>query len=293
MKQMTVQQFFKTFPNEETCLQHVFECRFGQDYTCPKCEKADAKWYRIQAERAFSCGNCGHHLHPTAGTLFEKSRTCLQLWFYAMYLFTSTRHGVSAKELQRQLGVTYKCAWRMGHEIRKHMSFVDDMDLDQLSGHVEIDETWIGGKDKGQGNIKGMKTIVVGMLERNGDVVTKIVSGVGRDDLLPVIEEHVEDGATVTTDRAYTYRSLPAMGYDHTAISKTPDGPQHVVGPHHTNSIEGYWHILKASIASTHMHVSPQHLDKYLGEFEYRHNARSDASSMFPELVSTFPKQES
>ena len=113
MKSLTVQQFFKKFPDDETCLNHLFDVRFGQGHVCPKCN-ASVKWYRIKAERAYSCGSCGHHLHPTVGTLFEKSRTSLQLWFYAIYLFTTTRHGVSAKELQRQLGVTYKCAWRMG-----------------------------------------------------------------------------------------------------------------------------------------------------------------------------------
>lgn len=116
--QITVQQFFKLYKDDEACLVHLFNVRFGQGHECPKCERA-AKWYRIKAERAFSCQWCGHHLHPTVGTPFEKSRTSLQLWFYAIYLFTTTRHGVSGKELQRQLGVTYKTAWRMGHEIRK------------------------------------------------------------------------------------------------------------------------------------------------------------------------------
>jgi len=124
MKNLTVQQFFKKFPDDEACLKHLFDVRFGQGHSCPKCGRS-AKWYRIKAERAYSCGHCGHHLHPTVGTLFAKSRTSLQLWFYAIYLFTTTRHGVSAKELQRQLGVTYKCAWRMGHEIRKHMTDID------------------------------------------------------------------------------------------------------------------------------------------------------------------------
>lgn len=121
MKNITIKEFFKQFPDDETCLKHIFETRFGQGYECPKCKKA-AKWYRIQSERAYSCQWCGNHLHPTAGTIFEDSRTSLQMWFYAIYLFTTTRNGVSAKELQRQLGVTYKCAWRMGHQIRKHMA---------------------------------------------------------------------------------------------------------------------------------------------------------------------------
>jgi transposase len=144
---LTVRQFFQQFPDDETCLVHLFNLRFGQGYKCPKCER-DAKWYLLKSQRAYSCQWCGHHIHPTVGTLFESSRTSLQLWFYAIYLFTTTRHGVSAKELQRQLGVTYKTAWRMGHEIRKYMAQVDGDT--KLNGDVEIDETYIGCKWQGK-----------------------------------------------------------------------------------------------------------------------------------------------
>ena len=148
--------------------------RYGQNHTCPKCER-EAKWYRIKAERAYSCQWCGHHLHPTVGTLFENSRTGLQLWFYAIYLFTTSCHGVPAKELERQLGVTYKTAWRMGHKIRKHMTLVDGEE--RLSGNVEVDETYVGGKSTGRKRGRGApgKTVVFGMMQRDGDVMTKVV----------------------------------------------------------------------------------------------------------------------
>ena len=176
MKALTVSQFFKRFPDDETCLEHLFNVRYGQHHTCPKC-KREAKWYRIKAERAYSCQWCGHHLHPTVGTLFENTRTGLQLWFYAIYLFTTSRHGVPAKELERQLGVTYKTAWRIGHEIRKHMALVDGED--PLSGNVEVDETYVGGKSTGGKRGRGApgKTIVFGMMQRGGDVMTKVCYG--------------------------------------------------------------------------------------------------------------------
>ncbi|QSB43431.1 transposase [Tsuneonella flava] len=123
-KPQTIAQFFKCYPDDETCLNHLFEVRFGQGFKCPSC-KRPSNWYRIKAERAYSCQWCGHHLHPTVGTPFEKTRTPLQSWFYAIFLFTTTRNGVAAKELQRQLGVTYKTAWRMADLIRKHMADVD------------------------------------------------------------------------------------------------------------------------------------------------------------------------
>ncbi|NQV84464.1 MAG: IS1595 family transposase [Rhodospirillales bacterium] len=165
-KTFTIQDFFKRFPDDSACLSHLMATRYGDKITCPKCDK-ESRFARIKKLPAFSCPTCGHHIHPMAGTPFERSRTPLQKWFYAMYLFTTTRNGVSAKELQRQLGVTYKCAWRMGHEIRKYMTYVDgDSPLggDKI---VEIDETRIGGKDK-MG--KDDKTIVMGMLERGGDL---------------------------------------------------------------------------------------------------------------------------
>lgn len=137
----TLREFLAKFPDDETCIEHVFNARYGQGHACPNCARA-AKWYRIRATRAYACQWCGWHLHPTAGTLFEDTRTPLQLWFYAIYLFTTSRHGVPAKELQRQLGVTYKTAWRIGHEIRMHMAPVDG-DA-PLGGVVEVDEVSAG-----------------------------------------------------------------------------------------------------------------------------------------------------
>ena len=160
---MTVTQFFKTFPDDDACLRHIFDIRFGQGNECPKCKRS-AKWSKIKAERAMSCQWCGHHIHPTVGTIFENSQTSLQIWFYAMYLFTVTKNGVSAKELQRTLGVTYKTAWRIGHKIREHMANVDGEDMLGGPGKVvEADETFIGRHTpSGQGG-KG-KAVVFGML---------------------------------------------------------------------------------------------------------------------------------
>jgi transposase-like protein len=288
MKQMTIREFFQQFPDDETCLNHIFETRFGQGYECPKCEKA-SKWHRIKAERAYSCQYCGHHLHPTVGTPFEKSRTPLQLWFYAIYLFTTTRHGVSAKELQRQLGVTYKCAWRMGHQIREHM---DNVDGDEpLSGDVEADEAYVGGKREGKrGRGASGKTVVFGMVERDGDVMVEIVPNAKTKTIQAIIEANVEKGSTMHTDEWFAYRGLDKKGYSHRTI-------EHGAGQYskdgcHVNTIEGYWSFLKNGIRSTHIHVSGKHLEKYAKEFEYRFNSRENPSQMFPALISTFPEKD-
>ena len=164
-KMPTVQDFFRNFPDDDTCLEHLFKVRFGDDPACPKCGEF-GKLRRLRKMPAYTC-NCGHHIHPMAGTPFESSHTPLQKWFYAMYLFTASRHGVPAKELQRQLGVTYKTAWRIGHELRKYMGRIDGDP--PLTDHVEIDETYVGGR---RPKIKGFtgrgakgKTVVARMHE--------------------------------------------------------------------------------------------------------------------------------
>ncbi|MBA3677307.1 MAG: IS1595 family transposase [Sphingosinicella sp.] len=288
-KPLTISQFFKQFPDDETCLKHLFETRFGQGFECPKCERP-SNWYRIKAERAYSCQWCGHHLHVTVGTPFEKTRTPLQLWFYAMFLFTTTRHGVSAKELQRQLGVTYKTAWRMGHEIRKHMAAVDgDKPIGGEGKTVQIDETMVGGvMHVGyRGRHIGNKTFVLGMVENGGDVVTKIIPDVKRATLFPLIEANVAPGTTIHTDTLGSYRGLSLKGYRHQTVNHTAKEYVSAYGAT-TNSIESFWAILQRGIAGTHIYVSGKHLSKYTGEFEYRFNRRERAETMIGELLSTF-----
>lgn len=286
MKKLTVQQFFKQFPSDDACLEHLMKVRYGLEGDCPKCG-AQTKFSRVRSQRAYACQWCGWHTYPSVGTPFESSRTSLQLWFYAIYLFTTTRSGVSAKELQRQLGVTYKCAWRMGHEIRKHMDFVDGNP--PLDGEIEMDETFIGGHEEGSYGGRG-KTIVVGMLDRGGDILTEVVPNRKSETLIPLIEKHVKEGSTVYTDYHSAYEAMKQKGYDHQRVNHSKG--EYVRGDVHINTIESYWSRLKLSIRGTHIHVSPKHLDKYAKEFEYRFNSRGNPSEMLPELLSTFPSSK-
>ena len=157
-KALTVTDFFARFPTDDACLDHLMRVRFGETQVCPKCGR-EGRFARLRKMPAYACAWCGHHIHPMQGKPFERTRTPLQKWFYAMFLFTTTRNGVAAKELQRQLGVTYKTAWRMGHEIRKYMANVDGDFI--LGGHVEIDEAYIGGKQKGVGRVAKVGTVNV------------------------------------------------------------------------------------------------------------------------------------
>lgn len=290
-KPTTIREFFKQFPDDESCLAHLFNVRFGQGYTCPKC-KREARWYPIKAERAYSCQWCGHHIHPTVGTLFENSRTPLVEWFYVIFKFTKTRHGVSAKEVERELGVTYKTAWRMCQMIRQHMAEVDGDDILGGEGeHVEIDETVVGGYKRGgkRGRSGDNKTVVFGALQRGGEVFTKVVPDVRRATLLPIIQANVQPETNVHTDDLKSYEGLENHGY-------YPKTVNHSAGEYvgfdgaTVNAIENFWRHLKNGIRGTHIHVSSKYLETYAKEFEYRFNRRECPETMISELLSTFPK---
>ncbi len=287
---MTVTEFFRRFPDEETCLEHLWNVRYGNPIECPKCAK-QGDFYKLRKIPAWACPRCGHHIHPMQGTPFARTRTPLQKWFYAMYLFTTTRHGVSAKELQRQLGVTYKTAWRMGHELRKYMGIVDGDP--PLGGVVEADEVYIGGKKHGKRRSKGTtgratigKTAVLGIYERGGPVMTHVIKDASTASLVPPIVANVEKGSTIHTDEWHPYKRLAKEGYTHQFVSHRRK--EYVRGSSHTNSLDGFWALFKRSVRGTHVWISSKHVEKYLGEFEFRHNMRHTPEIMFDRLLFAF-----
>lgn len=204
-----------------------------------------------------------------------------------MYLLTSTRSGVAAKELERALGVTYKTAWRMAHELRKLMSSADYGG--PLKGHVEVDETWVGGVrrkgGKGQGKRRSKKTIIMGMVERDGMLRAGPVPDDTNFTMEPIILENVAAGSEVTTDGHLSYQNL-GRSYDHSVVNHAAG--EYARGKYHTNTIEGHWSQLKRSIKGTHVHISAKHAWKYIGEFNYRRNYRGSHYGMFIRLVSAF-----
>jgi len=203
----SVREFFAEFPNDDACLTRVMEVRYGLRHVCRKCGK-DSTFHKLTNRKAFACSHCGDNLYPCAGTIFQDSRTPLQTWFYAIYLFIATRHGMSGKELQRTLGVTYKTAYRIGMQIRDLMGKVDSFQV--LKGHVEIDETYFGGyRPRSQGG-KDAKTIIMGMKERGGRIETKIIPNVQTATLRPIVLDSVEKGSTVSTDELAAYKLLKA-----------------------------------------------------------------------------------
>jgi transposase-like protein len=278
------------FPTDDSCLDHLMDVRYGLSGSCPKCER-EGKYHRVKKRPVYECQWCGHQISPMAGTPFAKSRTPLQKWFYAMYLFTTSRHGVPAKELQRQLGVTYKCAWRMGHEIRKYMTDVDGDGSYGGGAHVEMDETFVGGRKRRPSRVYGGnpakdKTIVFGIVEREGSLQTYVIDRRTRKNVQAHIDKRVVKGSTISTDEAPCYQFLGKHGYKHGTVCH--EDYEWKNGIYHTNTIEGFWARLKSSIRGTHIHVSKKYLPNYLGEFEYRYNMRKSPKWMFERLLGAF-----
>ena len=284
-KSLTIQDFFERFPNDDACLEHLFDTRFGPDVICQRCGKRGL-FRRLSKMPAYTC-NCGNHIHPMAGTPFERSRTSLQKWFYAIFLFTTTRNGVAAKELQRQLGVTYKTAWRMAREIRRYMGWVDSDGRLGGPGNpvVEADKAFIGGKDK---RGRDDKAIVLGMAERGGEVITRVLHNRSANQVVPHVIHNVRTGSRVATDEARAFRELPEHGYHHGTVNHAQG--EYVRGEVHTNTIEAFWGNVKRAVQGTYVHVSPKWLQTYLWEFEFRHNLRKQPHLMFDLLLQAFPR---
>jgi transposase-like protein len=263
------------------------EMRYGgTEFECPSC-KRQSKFHRMKKRRGYSCQHCGHHIFPCVDTPFEKSRTPLTDWFFAMYLLTSTRHGVAAKELERQIGCTYKTAWRMAHELRKLMAQADNHE--PMSGIVEADETYLGGKRSGGKRGRGAdgKTVVFGMVERGGPVRAAPVSNVKKVTLERAILTNVQRGSIVMTDELKSYDGLKKAGpYTHLRVNHSAG--EYAYGGVHVNTLEGYWSRLKNSIKGTHVHISNKHSWKYISEFSFRYNMRKTPAAMFDRLVWAF-----
>ena len=287
-KAPTLRQFQDRFPTEESCLDHLMRTRFGERHDCAKCGKS-AKFYRVKARRSYACEHCGAQVYPTAGTPFDRTRTSLRDWFFVMFQFCASRNGVAAKEVERQLGVTYKTAWRMCHEIRNYMAQLDSDDpLGGIGEEVEIDETLIGGSVSGKGSgYKGNKTCVVGMLERDGELIARVVLGRTKPAMHALINAHVLPGTTIHTDEFGGYKDLADNGYRHVKVNHAAKEYAKPCGAG-VNAIEGFWAQLKRSINGTHIHVSRKHLPKYLGEFEYRYNMRHVPHLMLDRLMVSF-----
>jgi transposase len=282
----TVQDFNSEFPSDDACLTFVLESRWPDGRTlCEKCGE-ERKHYRVTGRTAYACDHCGNHIYPLAGTIFEKSTTSLRTWFYAMYLMSSTRCGVSAKQIQRETGVTYKTAWRMFKQIRTLMS--EEISLEGEA--VEMDETYMGGVRRGTrkrgrptAGEGGSKSCVVGAAERGGHVLAIVANDASRKTLHGIAKEYVLPESTIYTDEWNGYRGLEKInGYDHRRINHAQG--VYVMGDIHTNTIEGFWSLVKRGLGGVYHSVSKKYLQTYLDEYSFRYNRRNSGEPMFVSL---------
>jgi transposase len=286
----SVQDFNREFPDDDACLMYIFEQRWpGGIAHCEKCKK-ETKHHRVTGRTAFACDRCGWHIYPLAGTIFEKSSTSLQKWFHAMYQMGSTRCGISAKQIQRETSVTYKTAWRMFKQIR---SLLSDGDLQLEGPTVEMDETYIGGRLRiGSAGRRRMrnKTRVAGIVERKGKIVAKTATETGGKQLLDLAGAHILPESTVYTDEYMAYNNLAdlkkdgkPLGYTHKRIHHA--SKIYVVGDVHTNTVEGFWSLLKRGIGGVYHSVSQKYLQTYLDEYTFRYNRRDQGNLIFKSIL--------
>jgi transposase-like protein len=289
-RKMNVREFFKRFPDNAACLEHIMTVRHGHRHTCQMCGVVNATFHRLENRKAYACAHCGGHVYPCAGTIFEKSTTPLTLWFYAIFLFVSTRHGVSGMELHRQLGVTRKTGYRMGMQIRKLMELADYQGfLGGFGQQVEVDEAYIGGRRSGKaGRGAAGKTVVMGMRERDGFVRCKVIENAGQKALRDAFRENVAFKTVVSTDEWRGYSLVIGDGHRHGTVCHgrgeyvkfDEEGYRH-----DTNAIESFWRLFKASVRGTHVQISKGRTQEYLNEFTFRQNHREMGQAMFDMLL--------
>jgi transposase-like protein len=275
---------YTKFPNEAECQAFLAQRRWGKEITCPKCGTIGVKVYKLKSGR-LKCADCRQPFTVRVGSVFEDSKIPLQKWFFAIYLCTSLKKGMSSIQLSKYLGVTQKTAWFMLQRIRY---VFETGSFEKLSGEVEMDEAYIGGKDSNKHAIKrtkyltgkgsqgfgskNSKTPVVGMVERGGEVHAVVTKDTGSATLMSLARRHIDINATVYTDEHMPYRTLPKIGFKHESVNHGVK--EFVNGMASTNSAEGFWSHLKRGIDGIYHHVSPKHLQKYCDEYTYRWNTR-------------------
>jgi transposase len=279
----TIHQFMERFPTDDVCLEYLMEKRWPRSRAlCVPCG-VERKHYRVSGRTAYCCPICGNHIFPLAGTIFHKSSTSLKTWFYVIKLMTSTRAGISAKQIQRETGVTYKTAWRMMKQIRLLMA-----EKIKLTGPLEIDDAYFGGSDGNRPKhlrSKKEKVTVLGIVERKGRIVTRVIPDVQKESVLPVVAEVVEPKSMIYTDGHATYEELRWMGKSHKHKAVNHSAGQYVDGWAHTNSVDGFWSLVKRGLSGVYYQVGAAYLQSYLDEYTFRFNRRKVMYPMFSLLL--------
>jgi transposase-like protein len=275
----TLLEAIRYFSDLHVSTEYVAKLRWPDGPVCPKCGTLDEKHYYIKSRRVWKCRACKKQFSVKVGTIFEDSPIGLDKWLAAIWMIANCKNGVSSYEIHRAIGVTQKTAWFMMHRIRLAMQTGT---FEKLSGEVEVDETYIGGKarnmhkDKREQKISGRgasgKIAVMGLLERHGEARTRVVPDTKRRTLQVEVRENVEPGSEVHTDALASYQGLDSE-YVHNVVDHAET---YVRGHVHTNGLENFWSLLKRGIKGTYVSVEPYHLFRYLDEQAFRFNERGD-----------------
>ena len=259
------------YHDEDDCRAYLEELRFPDGVVCPHCKSKSIS--RVETYHIFECRSCGYQFSVITGTIFMDTHLPLWKWFTAIYLMIESKKGISANQMKRTLGISYKTAWYLCHRIRNAMS---NGASSLLKGIVEVDETWVGGKTEGMGHgYKGNKDLAVGAVQRDGDITLESIEHADTDTLLKFIHENTTpEIEAIFTDELPAYKALEKQGIKHETVNHSAD--EWVRGDVHTNSVENVWSLLKRSIMGSYHQVSKKHLDAYLDELEWRFNNREN-----------------
>ena len=277
------------FDSEKKCQQILEDSYWGDDVVCPKCGKHHCK---LSESGRYHCTECNHNFSITVGTIFENTKLSLRQWFFAIYLITSNKKGVSSCQLARDLDITQKTAWHILHKIR---SVFSQNDSSALTGTVECDEMYLGGAEDNkhkskrtegtQGRSTKTKKPIFGMIQRSGKLVAMTVENTKAETLMPIIKQFVAENTVVYTDELKSYNRLSKENYTHGVVHHNEK--EFVVDDIYTNTIEGFWSHFKKMVFGTYHFVSKKHLQRYIDEEVYRWNTRlMSESARFKDVFS-------